>query len=152
MMIIREAKVGDADAIYSLGRQVPEFVVNGDDTVTFWPKDILENALTSDDTVIFIASDQDKVVGFTIAAYNQGLKKATIENMYVAPDHRQSGVGKLLIERLLSTLASKGCEYVATLVPPNTDAAIRFYQSAGLSKGETFLWMDRSLSDNFKRA
>jgi hypothetical protein len=91
-MNIRSATLEDVEAIHELGKAVNEFAVN-DETVTFWPKDLLGNAVQSDDALM----------------------------------------------------------YVATLVPPNAQGAINLYKRAGFSQGETFLWLDKTLADNFKQ-
>jgi len=48
-------------------------------------------------------------------------------------------------------LPAMGCEYVATLVPPDANSAISLYAQNGFDRGESFLWLDKSLSDSFKK-
>lgn len=146
---IRKAAVEDADAIYELGKSVAEFNVS-DETVTFWPKELLENAVQSDDVLVFVA-EEETIVGLIIANYNHSLKKAIIENIYVMPAMRGKGVGDKLLKQMLAALSEKGCEYIVTLVPPTAPSAIELYQRAGFSKGETFLWLDKSVGDNFRK-
>ncbi len=94
-MNIRRAVPEDIDTIYELGKAVTEFAVT-DNTVTFWPKTVLDNAVGSDDIVMLVAED-DGVAGFLIAQYNDGLKKAVIENVYVHPDKRGRGIDDSLL-------------------------------------------------------
>lgn len=147
-MTIRPATATDVSSIHNLGKSVAEFNVN-DVTVTFWPKKLLENAILSDDVIVLIA-EEETVVGFIIANYSHGLKKAIIENVFVAPEMRGKGVGDKLLEEMLAALSDKGCEYIATLVPPSAQSAIKLYERAGFSQGETFLWLDKSVSDSYK--
>lgn len=148
-MTIRTATTTDILPIHELGKSVAEFNVN-DETVTFWPKELLENAVRSDDVVILVA-EEEIIVGFIIANYNHSLKKAIIENVFVTPKMRGKGVGDKLLEQMLAALTEKGCEYIATLIPPNAQGAIELYKRAGFSQGETFLWLDRTLSENYRK-
>lgn len=148
-MIIRPAIIKDIAQIYELGKSVTQFSVN-DETVTFWPKKLLENAVRSDDVVILVAEEKT-IIGFIIANYNHSLKKAIIENVYVTLEMRGKGIGDKLLEEMLTSLSEKGCEYIATLVPSTAQSAIELYARAGFSQGETFLWLDKSLSKEFKR-
>jgi ribosomal protein S18 acetylase RimI-like enzyme len=149
MANIRKAALADAVELHKLGANVPEFLVN-EDTVNFWPRDILDDALESDDVLVLVAEEQGQMLGFIIASYVSGLKKATIENVFVTPAYRSQGIGESLLDTLLKTLAERGCEYVATLVPHDAAGAYRLYQNVGFAKGGTFLWLDKALSDNFK--
>jgi ribosomal protein S18 acetylase RimI-like enzyme len=151
MIDIRYATEKDVDQIYSLGQNVSEFSVN-DETVNFWPKPLLANAISSKDTVIIIAEEDKRMVGFIIAVYNEGFRKAVIENIYVDLGLRNQGIGKQLLEKLLEQLAEKKCEYITALVPPDADGAMRLYESGGFSQGEQFLWLDKTLGRSFKRS
>lgn len=148
-MNIRQATAADIEAIYELGANVDEFKVN-DDTVNFWPKDLLTQAVQSDDALILVA-EEGGICGFLIVNYNKSLKKALIENIYVQPDKRGQGVGDELLKHMLNLLPNMGCEYVATLVPPDAQGAFDLYRRNGFSKGESFAWLDKVLSEDFKR-
>lgn len=148
-MIVRSAALGDVDSIHTLGEQVSEFSVSKA-TVTFWPKNSLSSAVLSDDVLILVAEEQD-IGGFIIVNYNHGFKKALIENIFVRPDLRGQNIGGQLLQKTVDTLQGMGCEYVATLVPPDANDAINLYVRSGFDHGESFVWLDRSLSDSFKR-
>jgi ribosomal protein S18 acetylase RimI-like enzyme len=150
MTNIRKASLNDVDELHRLGQDVSEFSVN-EETVNFWPKATLAHAVQSDDVITLAAEGEGRMVGFIIATYVEGLKKSTIENVFVAPESRGQGVGDALLNGLLDTLAERGCKYVATLIPPDADGASKLYEHAGFAKGETFVWLDKSLSDDFKR-
>lgn len=148
-MSIRKATVADIEAIYELGANVDEFKVN-DGTVNFWPKDLLTQAVQSDDALILLAEDGD-ICGFLIVNYNKSLKKALIENIYVRPDKRGQGIGERLLEQMFQLLPDMDCGYVATLVPLAAQSALELYQRSGFSRGESFIWLDRTLDDEFKK-
>ena len=147
---MRIATVDDTNAIHKLGENVSEFSVSNK-TVNFWPKNILVRALASDDVTVLVAQAEQDLVGFIIASYSQGLRKATIENIFVTLEHRGEGVGGALLAELLQRLAEQGCEYAATSIPGDADGALRIYEGAGFTRGASFVWLDRSLTNAFKR-
>ena len=150
-MNIRRAVPEDTDIIYELGKSVTEFAVT-DNTVTFWPKTVLDHAVRSDDMVMLVAED-DVVTGFLIAQYNDGLRKGVIENVYVRPDKRGQGMDDLLLKRALEILREKGCEFVSTQVPSGVQDAVRLYEQNGFRRGEElFIWLDRSLADSYAKS
>ena len=148
-MNIRKAVIEDIDTIHELGRAVDEFAVNNE-TVNFWPKELLANAVQADDILILV-DESEAIFGFLIVNYNNSLKKALIENIYVRPDKRGLGIGDALVKHAFELLPKMGCEYVATLVPPHAQSALNLYQRNGFSQGESFVWLDRSIHDNFKK-
>jgi ribosomal protein S18 acetylase RimI-like enzyme len=148
-MNIRRANFDDVEAIHELGKSVSEFAVN-DETVNFWPKDLLASAVQSEDVLALVA-EEDQIVGFLIVNYNRSLKKALIENIYVKPEERGKGVGDALLNEMFKQLPEMGCEYVATLVPPDAQGAIDLYERSGFSQGETFIWLDKSLNERFEK-
>lgn len=148
-MNVRRATPADIDAIYELGKAVEEFAVN-DETANFWPRDLLAHAVQSDDALILVAEDE-AIVGFLIVNYNGALKKALIENIYVQPDKRGQNVSDQLLEQMFRLLPEMGCEYIATLVPPDAQGAIDLYKRSGFSQGETFIWLDKILDNEFKK-
>ena len=150
-MNIRRAVPEDTDTIYELGRTVTEFAVT-DNTVTFWPKTVLDRAVRSDDIVMLVAEDEG-VEGFLIAQYNNGLRKGIIENIYVHPDRRDLGIDDLLLKRALEILREKGCEFVSTQVPSGASSAVGLYEQNGFRRGEEFfIWLDRSLADSYAKS
>ncbi len=149
MVTIRKAQPQDIDSIYSLGSAVPEFLVNKR-TVNFWPKKVLREAVTANDVVVLVAEVDHKVVGFVIASLTSSLRKATIENIYVHTESRGNGIGDELLASLLEVLSDNSIEYMATLVPVDAVEATKLYETAGFLKGETFLWLDKSITNTFK--
>lgn len=150
-MKIRLAEANDLEALYALGQGVGEFEVSAD-TVEFWPKAILTKAIDSADVAIVVAEDAGELVGFTIANVNATLQKAIIENLFVSPAYRGKGMGGELVRYLCDVLTTTyRCSYIVSLVPPDAMGALQTYQQAGFAKGNTFVWLDASFSDEFKR-
>ncbi len=74
-----------------------------------------------------------------------------IENIYVRAEMRGQGVGDQLLQKASEILQEMGCEYIATLVPLDANSAISLYERSSFSRGEPFLWLDKSLSDLFEK-
>ncbi len=83
------------------------------------------------------ATDGSLVGGVTLALQARpGAKrrhKAEIWNVYVAPEHRGSGVARVLMERAISEARALGLEAVTLGVSSAAPAARRLYESLGFT-------------------
>lgn len=149
-MEIKTATLENIDTIIKLGNSVNEFQVS-DEVVTFWPKEVLTDCIKSKNNPIFIAKENKQIIGFIIANYNPSFKKAIIENIFVNTDFRGKEVGRLLLDNLLNKLKELGCEYVCSLIENNNDVAVEFYLNNNFNKGINCVWLDKILSDSFKK-
>lgn len=86
---------------------------------------------------VYVArGDDDEVVGFAMIRvetgdYEQDVTRGVVENLYVAPDHRNGGVGTALLTTAEDALANRGCEVVALEAMAANEDAHRFYQRHG---------------------
>jgi ribosomal protein S18 acetylase RimI-like enzyme len=150
-MKIREAKIIDAEKIYQLGKNISEFTVS-DETVVFWPIGILKNCIKSKSDWIIVAEDADEILGFIIINNSTVFKKAIIENIFIAVDHRNKGLAKKLLLFALNKIKASGCEYVCALAGERNKKAMNFYIKRGFQEGEKFKWLDKILSKKFKKS
>ena len=95
---------------------------------------------TGDDQATFVAQLGDEVVGI-VGAYLTGNLVLTMVGLWAAPGHRDSGVGKALLDEVLRFAEAVGADYVRSwLVEPN-DSARAFYEQHGfMPTGETIPW------------
>lgn len=149
MINVRTATQDDVHAICSLGVVTPEFSVS-DTTVAFWPRNIIENIVSSNAAIVLVAEDEGSICGFIIANCNASFQKVIIENICVRPEIRESGVGSALLRQLLRQASDAGFEYITTLV--STDSSAKFYTQAGFGPGGQFQWYDKVLTENFKKS
>lgn len=89
-------------------------------------------------TVAFLAMEDGVACG-TAGSYwddedGAGPPKLMLGSMWTAPSHRRSGVGRLLVERVLEWARERGVERIHLLVTANNHGAIRFYESLGFAK------------------
>ena len=76
---------------------------------------------------------------------------AIIENIFVILEYRGKNIGKLLLDNLLNQLKELKCEYVCSLVEKNSEFATEFYIKNGFSRGINCVWLDKILSNSFKK-
>lgn len=77
----------------------------------------------------FIARQNDVPIGLigAVKAHDQ----FNLIAMWVAPEHRGAGVGKALVEKVLSIAASRGESEISLFVSPLNQAACGLYEKAG---------------------
>ena len=141
MVEIREARIEDIATVYMLGKNVDEFHTS-DQAPNFWPEEILRSSVAKDDVSFFVAQVDGEIAGFIIANLNKSLSKTEIENIFVRPDFRRQGIGTSLVEKVVEVAKLNRYQFISVLTPPDDAAAIKTYEKAGFTKGETFLWLD----------
>ena len=148
-MKILEANSNDIEKIYQLGGSVSEFDTSKE-VVTFWPKNILQNCIESHTDWVLVAEENSVIIGFIICNYSPVFKKATIENIFVDPQHQRMGIGRKLLTNLLQKIESTDCENIVALINEDSYQAMALCQELGFNKGNSFVWMDKVLSDAFR--
>jgi GNAT superfamily N-acetyltransferase len=82
-----------------------------------------------------IAEDGDEPVGFALFFHNFSTFLAQpgiyLEDLFVVPEHRGHGVGRLLLGRLAQIAVDRGCGRLEWAVLDWNDNAIRFYERLG---------------------
>lgn len=141
MIEIRNVTSEDIPAIYAMGKDVDEFHTS-DQAPNFWPEAVLHECVDKDDVYFFVATSDDEIAGFIIANLNKSLSKALIENIFVKPNFRGQGIGTSLAKQVIETAKADQFQFIAVLTPPDDIAAIKTYEKAGFSQGDTFLWLD----------
>jgi GNAT superfamily N-acetyltransferase len=133
--MIREATVDDVDALVGLVHDLAEYERSPDsvrmDTVQ------LRAALFGSDPTVFahVAEEDGVVVGMAIWFLNfstwTGRNGIYLEDLYVRPEARSSGVGRALLIELASIARRSGYGRVEWSVLDWNEPAIGFYQSLG---------------------
>jgi len=83
----------------------------------------------------FVAEDDEgKLIAFLIGFLSQtDPDEAYIHFVGVAPDHRESGIGRELYERFFSVVAAQGRSLVRCVTSPGNEGSIAFHESLGFS-------------------
>ncbi len=88
----------------------------------------------------------DRTVGVVVVSYrlnmSAGDEFASIEDLYVTPDARQSGVGRALLEAVEEKCSARGISYVEVQVVEKE--ARGFYTAAGYEVEEGVALLSRS--------
>ena len=97
----------------------------------------LEDFIEKERNYIFVAQDENKIIGFITAyegftLYTEGAF-GTIAELYVRPAYRSNGVGKELINRLREFSNSKNWTRLEVTTPPlpQFDETLAFYEREG---------------------
>jgi len=85
---------------------------------------------------LLIARIEDDLAGFVqfsveSGAYETDVRKGLVENLFVAPVHRDAGVGSELLDAAEAALAADGAEVVVLDVMAANEDARRFYRRHG---------------------
>jgi N-acetylglutamate synthase-like GNAT family acetyltransferase len=132
-MTIREAKIGDAEEIFELlGQFATSYAVDR----TRFDRDL--PAILADARMSLIVADVgDRAYGYSLAivipTLFAGGPIAEILELMVSPDHRTSGIGRLLIQEQAHWAKAAGC---TEIVAPTRRAAT-FYEKLGFESTAT---------------
>jgi len=110
----------------------------------------LGTQLEEPNIVILVAERDGKVIGYTYSGV-EGIDymslrgpAGVIYDIVVDPDHRQQGVGRILIDATLAALKNKGSPRVVLSTAERNAAAQRLFDRAGFRR--TMIEMTRELS------
>lgn len=82
----------------------------------------------------FVARDDHKIVG-TAGVVREGKHEACeLVSMWIAPSHRQRGVGQAILERTIAHAREIGCDEMRLLVAEAAPAAERLYARCGFTR------------------
>jgi aminoglycoside 6'-N-acetyltransferase I len=109
--------------------------------------------LDSDSARVAVAcGHNDEIVGFAITTLTFGLeygRLAELEDLFVVPAHRRTGVGRALIDDSADWARSRGCRALELVVAPNganVDHLFNYYAHQGfMNEGRQILSRDLTL-------
>ncbi len=86
---------------------------------------------------IFVAEENDTIIGFCIGALDQKDKtKGWFLNLAIGKNYQNRGIGYKLMEKLLTFFKNSGCNEVNLTVDPKNSAGIHLYEKLGFEKGK----------------
>jgi GNAT superfamily N-acetyltransferase len=101
---------------------------------------------------VLLAYYGDEPVGVAALAYTWTLEHgglvAWLDELYVAPAHRNRGIGRALLDRALSHAAAAGCLAVDLEVEQSHARAARLYASAGFQALPRNRWSIRLVPEH----
>ncbi|SEP25934.1 Ribosomal protein S18 acetylase RimI [Halogranum amylolyticum] len=145
-MTIRRASADDVEAIRAVARaswtaDYPTILSRetAESGVDEWYEPTqLRAELDRPATCVFVAERGDEVVGFVHALWNR--EEGVVFRVYVHPDHRETGIGSDLVDRVGSEMASRDADRLTAMVLADNEVGQGFYESLGFERvdeGET---------------
>lgn len=134
-MVIRQAAPEDAGVILGFIRELAVYEKEPD-AVVATEADIVANLFDPDTTTeALIGLEGDEPVGFAVYFLNfstwLGRNGLFLEDLYVSPDHRGKGYGKVFLKHLARLAVDRNCGRFEWNVLDWNEPAIRFYESLG---------------------
>ena len=132
---IKKATIEDSEIIYNFICQLAEYEKLTDD-VTTTPDSLGETLFSPNSNVeTLIGYIDEKPVAFALYFYNfstfKGKRGLYLEDIFVIPEMRESGVGKELLKRLAQIAKENNCARFEWSVLDWNEPAINFYKSLG---------------------
>lgn len=134
-MITRQASIQDVDQLAILFAEYRVFYQQSFDPEA--AKQFLKERIINQESMIFIAIDDGKYAGFTQlypSFSSVGMKKIWILNdLFVAPDHRQKGIARALINHVLGHSKETGRKKVVLSTAYDNFNAQKLYEKLGFT-------------------
>src|SRR5438128_5369850 len=139
---IRRATIKDIKEILPVWGQLAGFHSELDPAFTpspQWPREYgayLRALINSDDALAVVARERLDVVGYavgritTLPSFFEHRSRGYIHDVFVKPEHRRRGIGRLLVEEILRWLEHRSVTLVELTVAANNDA-IPFWARLG---------------------
>jgi ribosomal protein S18 acetylase RimI-like enzyme len=90
--------------------------------------------LCTDRSVGYLAFDNGQYCGIAVSFLDEhDLATAQLLSMWVAPEYRRAGVGKVLVDAIAAWAAGRGARTLRLMVTSNNDSAMAFYRRNGFS-------------------
>ena len=147
---VREARLGELSTLLDLAAAF--YVEGGFSTPVSQLRENLLLLLDSDSARVAVGcGHDDEIEGFAITTLSFGLEYgwlAELEDLFVLPAHRRSGIGSALIDDSAHWARSRGCRTLELVVAPNganVDHLFNYYARQGFtSEGRQILSRDLS--------
>lgn len=151
-MQIRRATPNDLDKLNRLLRQVLEVHHNArpdifkKDCKKYTDQELI-NIIKNDDRPIFVAIDNDVVLGYAFCIFQQhkdnniltDVKTLYIDDLYVDEKIRGKHIGKALYEHVVNFARENGCYNITLNVWAFNEGAINFYKKCGLKERNIYM-------------
>jgi len=134
-MTVREIRPDDVPAVVALVRELAEYEKAADEALM--TEQQLHTALFGESPKLFghVAVVDEQVVGMAVWFLNfstwRGTHGVYLEDLYVQPEHRGTGLGRELLRTLAAVCVEHGYSRLEWSVLDWNAPSIEFYQAAG---------------------
>lgn len=104
---------------------------------------MLNEIISSDSSELYLMLDDTKVIGmFTLGFYVSPTgRKCWLEDVVIDSRYRGMSLGKTLMQKVMEIVSEKGNTTLMLTSKPSRIAANRLYQSSGMEKKETNVYI-----------
>ena len=137
---IRKASLKDFGEIAELAKETIEFHSKYEPELYSYKNagkvydKCLKNNIKNKDILFFVAQEDKKICGYIYgeaAVWYPGYLMGSIVDLIVGENHRGKGIGKALLEKIISSLKKKGCKQIEIQVQVENKNALGLYKSLG---------------------
>ena len=142
---IRKATMNDLSVIQDLNHELFMWDYPNDKALnTNWPYEkageyYFRDKINGVEGVCYVVESDGQVVGYVAGKVNKEIDKrdtllrSELENIYIKPEFRGSGVGKKLTDHLISWSKELGAQNMTVSAYHNNEGAIGFYKECGFN-------------------
>ena len=141
-LLIRNAQPDDSAFITNLSRQL------GYETSEIQIKNRLETLLANNDNCVFVAVENDAVIGWIHAFHSLQVESdffVEIGGLVIDEKHRRKGIGQLLIDKIDPWAKSKGCTKIRVRCNAKRKESHLFYHRVGFTETKEQKIFDRQI-------
>ncbi|WP_053364635.1 GNAT family N-acetyltransferase [Bacillus sp. FJAT-27251] len=146
-MKVYQAGMEDLEGIAGLFNLYREFYEQGSDLEG--AKAYIKERLKNQDSVIFVAKDKDRYLGFTqlYPTFSSiSMKRAWILNdLFVKADARKQGLGAKLLDKAKELAVETGAKSLSLSTAQDNVSAQRLYERYGYKRDEEFYHYDLTI-------
>lgn len=149
---VRLARMDELSAIQELNQELCMTYKETDPHLSCdWPyadgKEHFRMMINGEAGVCYVAEIDENIVGYLVGSMKEipsyrPVPVAEVENIFVKPDYRSSGVGKELITAFRAWCMEHGAKRMMVSAYADNDRSINFYKSAGFLPYSLQLEMD----------
>jgi hypothetical protein len=134
--------VTDVRKIHEMGKDQEGFKVADSQDSCFWSLRQIEQWVEAKQDVLLVAEVDHEIAGFLLSIFHRPTCKATIENVFVVPRHRDGSLWKTLMDDGCTRLKQMGATYIHYLVRSN-NPYLPVFGRAGFQRGYEFTWFGK---------
>ena len=141
--VIRNAGPNDSTAIANLSRQL------GYEANEIQIKNRLEALLANNGNCVFVAVENDAVIGWIHAFYSLQVESdffVEIGGLVIDEKHRRKGIGQLLIDKINPWAISKGCTKIRVRCNTKRKESHLFYHGIGFTETKEQKIFDKQIT------
>ena len=140
-MEIRKMVISDYDKVYALWLSCKGMGLNDlDDS-----REGVAKYLDRNPETCFVAEEGDNIIGVILTG-NDG-RRGYIHHTAVSPDHRNSGIGKKLVQAALNALKKLGINKVALVCFSRNEDGNAFWEKIGFTERTDLTYRNKALSE-----